>query len=140
MLTNVPYELKKGPYGHEKRSLYTLFFIPKGLWGLQNNKNECKSSHFWVNIETDLFLNMSRYNVKYDTCNSFGIKLQFFFLLLLWFWNHIFVIKNYFGHLLKKFSQHGIYMAMKGCISVLRVGAQKSVRVFLKSPKIIGSS
>ena len=34
LLKNVPYERKEGPYWQEKRSLYILFFIPKGLWGL----------------------------------------------------------------------------------------------------------
>ena len=38
------------------------------------------------------------------------------------------------------FSESRFYMAMQGCISVLRVGAQKSIRTYLKSPKIIESS
>ena len=37
----VPMGKKKGPYEREKRSLYTLFFIPKGLWGL--NLAKCVS-------------------------------------------------------------------------------------------------
>ena len=38
------------------------------------------------------------------------------------------------------FSESRLYMAMQGCISVLRVGAQKSIWTYLKSPKIIESS
>ena len=33
------------------------------------------------------------------------------------------------------FSGSRLYMAWQGCISVLRVGAQKSVQTYLKSPK-----
>ena len=34
------------------------------------------------------------------------------------------------------FSESRIYMAMQGCILMLRVGAQKSIWAFLKRPKI----
>ena len=34
------------------------------------------------------------------------------------------------------FSKSRLYMAMQGCELVLRVGAQKSIYTFLKSPKI----
>ena len=35
------------------------------------------------------------------------------------------------------FSESRLYMAMQGCISVIRVGVQKSILTYLKSPKII---
>ena len=34
------------------------------------------------------------------------------------------------------FSQSRLYMTMQGCILMLRVGAQKSIQTFWKSPKI----
>ena len=34
------------------------------------------------------------------------------------------------------FVQSCLYMAMQGCIWMLRVGAQKSIETFLRSPKI----
>ena len=84
---------------------------------------------------------MTRYNVKYDTCNSFSIKLQFFLLILLWFWIHIFVIKNYFGQPLKKFSQHvrlhghaGVHFNVKSWSTKIEMGIfgePKNHRVFL---------
>ena len=35
------------------------------------------------------------------------------------------------------FSESRVYMAMKGCIFMLRVGAQKSIETFLRNPKIV---
>ena len=35
------------------------------------------------------------------------------------------------------FSESRLYMAMQGCIFMIRVGDQKSIWTFLRSPKII---
>ena len=74
----VPMGKKKGPYEREKRSLYTLFFIPKGLWGLINATEREVIFHAAI-----LTIKKAQKKIIYHfkmftlTCKNFGIKIFF---------------------------------------------------------------